>query len=491
MLNLSTTQIGTNLALILHDRKIDLTPKAATLVEALSKPVKNRIDTLGNGWTTEALPHILVESSQGDRSVVQGSPNSVYNPTEHDTLMDNYIVELSQIIGQHVNFARQVVHTKVKHLQDATEAAFSRFQIKEAEDFFVVHYYEHPELFKSDFIAQEVLSVKTPPKSAMIVNFGDALSGEFDLSAYFVTGDEVTDELIQKWISKTGKDKLMSYLTPKSAGYELTLFGPNAIDFYMTNFLLYRQLAIKQDISVGMSERQLITAASTNRDYYAGQLANQLENYERAVNQGVLLTPDSETKFSYLSGRKFEITIYEDAFKALVDEDRAMEKIYGAIASTGSTSLTVEMVKGQGPTLLAKWNSVRSLYSAYLVSSRSNLLKSSLKLALDSAIDLECGEGEDCPIKDTTYRAQSVELALAYIDTLQSSDADDLYKVCMEVMARIVYRFSNAYFFIREMYEILEHDDDIDPRDAAHAACVSYITDFLLEQVDIGKTQAV
>jgi len=110
---------------------------------------------------------------------------------------------------------------------------------------------------------------------------------------------------------------------------------------------------------------------------------------------------------------------------------------------------------------------------------------------LASSIDLDCEEDKDSPLFDETYRTQSMQMACDYIDCLQASDADDLYKVCMEVMGRIIYRFSNAYFFIREMYEILQHDDEISAQDATHAASVRYITDFLLEQIDCGQRVGV
>jgi hypothetical protein len=489
MFNPTSALIGVNLALIAHDRKLDLTPKAGSLIDALSQGVKHTFD-LYPGAGVESLAGCLQDSAAGTTTYNQGQSTG-YSASGHDTLMDNYIVELAQIVGHQVNFARQVVYTKIKHLEDAVRGAFQQYPIKEAEDFFTVSFYQQPDLFKSYLVQDEVKTTAGQVSSPEIVNFGEVLTQEFDVSSYFVTGDEEIDRLIQDWIAKTGKDTILSYLSPKSANFETSLFGPAAMDFYMANFLLFRQLAIKQDLSVGLSAIQMSTVTATNRDYYAGQLAFHLVNHAAFIRQGRLLTMDSQTKFSYLSSTKFSITIYEESFAELKDESDALEKIFGSIARYGANDLSVETVKTQGADFLYHWKNVRSLYTAYLVSSRSQLLKSSLKLMLASSIDLDCEEDKDSPLFDEAYRTQSVQMACDYIDCLQASDADDLYKVCMEVMGRIIYRFSNAYFFIREMYEILQHDDEISAQDATHAASVRYITDFLLEQIDCGQRVGV
>lgn len=488
MFNPSSAQIGVNLALIAHAHQLDLTPKAGSLLDALSQSVKHTFDLYPVGGV-ENLPICLQDSATGTNSTAVGKP--LYSASSHDTLMDNYIVELAQLVGHQVNYARQVVHTKTKHLEDAVRGAFEQYPIKEAEDFFVVNFYQQPELFKSYLVQDEVSTAIGQVKSPEIVNFGEIFTPEFDVGGYFVTGDEDLDKLVQDWLAKTGKDVVLSYLAPKSTNFESTLFGPAAMNFYMANFLLYRQLAIKQDLALNLSAIQMATFTAANRDYYAGQLAFHLDTYASAIRQGQLLSADGQTKFSYLSNAKFSLTVYEESFAQLKDESDVLEKIFGAIARYGASDLSVESVKAQGADYLYHWKNVRSLYTVYLVSSRSQLLKSSLKLMLAASVDLDTGEDQDSPLLEEAYRTQSMDLAFAYIDTLQASDAEDLYKVCMEVMGRIIYRFSNAYFFLREMYEILQHDALISPQDATHAASVRYITDFLLEQIDTGKRVGV
>lgn len=487
MLNHTSAKVGVNLALIANDRKIDLTPKAGSLLDALCKSQKSVSDLIPQS-TVQDLPFYLVDTA---RNNAPPSVSGAYVCSPHDTLMDNYQVELAQIIAQHVTFARSVVHTKIKHLEDAVRNSFSQYPIKEAEDFFVVDFYKLHDLFKTSMVEAEVAVNGPMTLHSDIVNFGDIFTPEFDVVGYFATGDEELDQLIKDWVNSVGKDTILSYLAPKSASFETSLYGPNALNYYMANFLLYRQLTIKQDLNVGLSTVQLLASSTANREYHAGQLSLHLNNYKSMVRQGVLLAPDSQTKFSYMSSTKFHITVYEESFAKLADVDSAIEKIFGYIARNGGVDLTVETVVAEGEQLGRHWKSVRGLYTSYLVSSRSQMLKSSLKLMLETSIKQDCGEEQDSPVFDPAYHAKSMDMAFAYIETLEASDAEDLYKVCMEVMGRIIYRFSNAYFFIREMYEILKLDDDIEPADASHAALVRYTTDFLIEQADVQKRATV
>lgn len=485
MFNQISTSVGVNLALILNDRKLDLTPVAGSLMDALCQSTKNCVSVYPMPVQTQFLPEAIRSAVSGAVSDTASKGQNAYCPSSHDTVMDNYIVELAQTVGNHVNFARQVVHTKIKALEDNVQAAFSKFPIKEAEDFFVVNFYKLHDLFKSDLIEDEVMKGGNFPRTNEVMNFGDIFGQDFDPVAYFATGDNLIDQLIANWVASVGRDTVISYLSPKSADYELSLFGTSALDFYMANFLFYRQLTIKQNFTAGMGLSQLLTASSTNRDYHAGQLSLQITTYNQMVKQGRLLSSDSQVNFSYLTGSQCHITILEESYEKLKDVHSPLELIFGAIAKNRRVDPTVDSVIADSEMLLNQWKTVRALYTAHLVNSRTQLLKSSLRLTLEATARMDCGEEKDSPIFNDEYFHEVIKLAFERIDQLQASDAQDLYKLCIELMAGIIYRFSNAYFFIREMYEIMTQDDDISAQDASHAAVVRYVTDFLMEQVNV------
>lgn len=491
MLNPISAQLGTSLAVIAHDRKLDLTPKAGTLLAELSLMTKNGMAyaPVSDRESVHDLPWRIKSSCEG--STVQEQSINRYACSPHDALMDNSIADLAQLMGGYVSYARTVVNPKINHLVEGVSTALSRYEIKEAEDFFEVSYYKLPDIFSSALIEDEVLPLTGRNKTADLVNFGEALQGEFDPSTYFMTGEEQLDTLIREWVAQVGKETVLSYLMPKSSQFELTLFGPAALNFYLTNYLFYRQLHLKQDIALNMSAVKILSVTAANRDYHASQLGNQLGMYRSAIKAGMLLSVDTHVVFSYMSATKYPITIYDESFEKLSNVSDAMEKIFGAIANGVVSDLTVDMVTSQGEEFHRNWKTVRGLYISYLTGNRASLLRNSLRLTLQSSIDLELEEDRESPLFDKAYTDKSLEMAHAYIDTLEASDADDVYKVCMEVMARYIYRFSNAYFFLREMYEILKSDSDIEPAAAAHAASVRYITDFLMEQLDVISVQTV
>ena len=75
-------------------------------------------------------------------------------------------------------------------------------------------------------------------------------------------------------------------------------------------------------------------------------------------------------------------------------------------------------------------------------------------------------------------------MGCAYIDKLEISEIDDLDRITLDLVAKIRYRFTNAYFILKEMSEILKMNDKIEPMEAALYATVKLVTDYLLEQLD-------
>ena len=75
----------------------------------------------------------------------------------------------------------------------------------------------------------------------------------------------------------------------------------------------------------------------------------------------------------------------------------------------------------------------------------------------------------------------------AYIDTLELSDIDYLDKVLLTIVAKIQYRYTNAFEILNEMDEILKVSEKITPMEASLLSVVKYLTCYLLEQLETSK----
>ena len=201
MINTVCAQLGVNLALIAHDHKLDLTPKTGSLLDELSRATNNAmgVSPISPERTIKGLV-IDIHATCSGVSVHEDGRNQ-YACSSHDALMDNTIVDLAQLMGGYVSYARSVVNPKVNHLVEAVRAALQSTQIKEAEDFFEVSFYTLPQIFESDWVEDEVFKREHGTTSPEVINFGETLQGEFDLSSYLVLGDDTIDQQIGLCVS--------------------------------------------------------------------------------------------------------------------------------------------------------------------------------------------------------------------------------------------------------------------------------------------------
>lgn len=480
MIDKNSAAVGTNLAIALLDKKKDLTPVHGSLLSELSRSVMSAL-TYKPVAFSEIEPAII-HASSGNTETNRLNQKS-YVASSHDTLMDNYSIELANLVASHISFARSVVYKKMTLFSDSVNAFISNLKIRQAEDFFKVNYYRIHDVFKTQFLEDEMRSQSTQRYTPEVINFGDTLNDEFDLVGYLVTGDHDLDELVKNWFGTEGKEKLFSYIKNNLPEYSLSL--QERLNYYLINFLFYRNLVIKQDITNGMSVLQLVTKTTVSRDYHLEQLRNALNMYETVMRTGVILTADSEVKFSHLSDREFTITLFADNFQKAAEQGATIEAVFGFIAKHGKTDLNVTNLVAQKDDYEKAWHTARALYASFLMKNKE-FIRIELKRALVEVLDTDPTEDEKTfELANKGYREQTIELANLHIDQMTVQELENIPQVAFDLIARTAYRYTNAANIIGDMLEIQGVNPDIDMKEAAQAAAVNYITDFLLSQCNV------
>lgn len=482
MIDKQSALVGTNLAIALLDKKIDLTPLAGSLLSEMSRAVMTAVN-----YKPERMSEIqdVVVMAAAGTTVPNRLNQKTYSPSAHDILMDNYVGDLSKLVASHISFARSVVYKKMCLFTQSVSAYMSNLKVRQAEDFFSVTFFKLHDVFRTQFMEDEMKVQGTRRTSPEIINFGESLNEEFDLLGYLLTGDDEFDELLKSWFATEGKEKLTSYLKNNLPEYSLTL--QERLNFYFVNFLFYRNLTIKQDITNGMSVLQLVSKCTVNRDYHLDQLTLTIDNYSSKIRNGDIITPESEVKFSHLSDKVFEITLFADSFEKAAEQGGTIDAVYGYIAKHGKTDLTISTLVSQREEYEKAWNSVRAVYASYLMRNKE-FIRIEYKRALIEVLDTDVTEDEkEFEASNKGYRAETMAHANSYIDNLSVAELDNVNAVAFELIAKIAYRYTKASTIIGEMLEIQSVNPEIDMKEAAQAAAANYITDFLLEQCSVNK----
>lgn len=481
MLSNTSVVVGTNLAEIFVERGVKLVPKQSTLLLELSSAISNNL--FSKIENRDLVETSILHASSGNEVVNKGVKS--YSHSVHDTIMDNYIEELTTIVSNHVSFARNTVNKEVTKLIEAIQGALSSYKYQDPEDFFNVSYFKLHDVFRSFIIDSEISSYKGSTVKFFFepINLTPVVTAEdFDLASYILTGDEEQDSLILSWFNELGKEKAVHYLVNNIPEYSLSVKA--LLDFSLINYLFYRNLHNKTDLNVGLSSIQLRSRSASNRDYFGNKLGVAIEFYHRDVRNGVIFTTDSNTSFSIFNTRKLDITIYEESFTKLAEGGGSIEVIFGYISSEGKVDVTVDKLLANLDKYVSNWRNTRSMYLVYLNNSKLDIFKQLVAQKFEESLsDLTEAEKTD-GFSSVDYVEATKKLAKEYIDSLELSEIDNIDLIALELVARIRFRFSNAYFILKEMHEIMLMNDDIQPLEAALYATIKYVTDFLIEQLD-------
>lgn len=481
MLSQSSVSIGTNLADIAATNGLKLVAKQSTLMQELVAAIGNNM--FSKVEKREYIEPTLLQASLGQDLMVKNVKS--YTQSSHDTVMDNYQVDLANIISNHVAFARGVVNKQVNLLKEKITEGLSSFKYKEAEDFFNVNYFKMADVFASYIIENEINSYKNSSNKFFFdpTDLSKLNRGEFDLCAYILTGDADQDTHITSWFTAAGKDKMMSYVMDNIPEYALS--SNNLMDYSLVNYLFYRNLLNRADLELGLSSVQLKSKAVANRDYFGNKLSVALDMFRREVQSGRLLSSDSETSFSYFNDKALTVTIYEENFAKLAEAGCSIEVLFGFISSENRNNITVDELVKNKDHYINKWNSTRSMYLISMNNNKLDIFKQIATASFDGSIIELTDEEKEVSNNSQHFTEETKEKAYKYIDDLQLSEIDNLDKISLDLVGQIRFRFSNAYFILNEMSEILKMSESITPMEAALYASVKYVTDFLIEQVEV------
>lgn len=482
MIDQNSALVGTNLAIGLLARNIDLTPVNGSLLSELSQAVMGAVRVKPENMS---MIEFSVVNSAGGSNISNRLGQKSYVASAHDILMDNYVPELSALVASHISFARSVVYKKMGLFTEAVNAFLSNLKVRQAEDFFNVSFFRLHDVFKTQFLDNEMSISTVRRESPEVINFGDALNEEFDLLTYLMVGDAETDELVKSWFAAEGKDKLLSYIKTSLPEYSMSL--DQRLSYYLINYLFYRNLGIKQDLAAGLSTLQLVSRSTVNRDYNLEQLRLTLMVYNTKIKTGDIITPESNVKFSHLSDRTFDITLFSESYDKAIEQGGSIDAIFGYIAKYGKTDLNISALVAQKEELERAWSNTRALYASYLMKNKE-FIRIELKRVLIEVLEQdETDDEKEFQQNNKGYREETQTLINAYLDDLSVSELENINTIAFVTIAKIAYRYTKAHSIIGDMLEIQAVNPKIDIKEAAHAAATNYITDFLVEQLIVTK----
>jgi len=487
MISKISAVVGTNLASLFTEQGIKLVPKNNTLLSELvtSNNTNNGIGYSNLAMNNDEIASSIEYTSTGEVTVHNNKKE--YVSSSHDNYIDNYTIDLTKIVTGYISFSRNVVNKEVTLLSDMIKEALTNYSFKEPEDYFKVTWYKLPTLF-SGIVASEIIRDEYTGKYFKdSINLDVLNTEEFKLDTYLLIGDSDEDKEITSWIAGIGIDKVKGYIYGDVNEYDLAI--KDLLEYSFVNYLFYRNLVERKDLNVGLNSLSINTKGVGCRDYYASKFKIAYELYQRDIRVGKLIGSNNDIGFSFYNETEKEVTIFQDSFDKLAEGGGGIEMLFGYMCSVESSNdITVDKLLSNSDKWLNVWKNTRSLYVIYMNNSRLDIFKRVAKEVYYSQCKAEISRDQDeneYIISHVGFLEETIKLGNEYIDSIHSDDLDKLDTICLELVARIRFRYTNAYEILKDMVSVLESNKDISVNEAALYSVIAYLTEYMAQQMDV------
>jgi hypothetical protein len=422
-------------------------------------------------------------------AVTATATGTLESPTGHDTSLDAYIRDISQLVKSHVGYSKDVVRGTVLDFAQNYSKFLDNLKPKAAAEGLDLCVHRVPNLLKdTSFLDtfREFQGESLLPPSAQF-SLGDKTGDE--LAAMIATGHARTDEMVVEWFSHLPENYLLSVWNDnfmnKSSGSNVMLYvaptiktasGENPfrkMDFALALMLLTRRIeATVEETSLPLARyKDLVNEYTKFAGVLMAQALNAISDMTRA---GVLVFGTQQSKL-LLNG---------ELYNGWLEQGGSTEVLAG-FSRTGQSVATIETLNATKDQLLSKWNSYVMFFNTKEQNSRADYLRQFLKDSFASSLVAQDEIEGALTLKDTTRMDRLIKAAGEYIQCLDKDQLEKVHEVALALVAQIRFCHTPAYRILKDIDDAQKANPNVDVREAATLAVVNYVTDYFSGQVKL------
>lgn len=466
----SITQ-AVKLATLATGQRVALYAEAGSPLEVLVRTV------------TTVAPDFSFVAEQNDAqqadAIAQFIETPIFNEVD-DQLSGELVKSIATSVAGHVEYTRNVVVPTLKtyvdkvatYMDQAGDPFSSKFEIKIEGAPEIVNQLNFRTMVEGEaggLLADPEAYVTMPEQTA-----------EFILDKLTV-GDAGYDQLIKDWAVRLGDAfliKAWNQLFGRGDKKLLELFNDygNGENYALFTYLITRRLAEDPPVDVELSLKDYKRYMSQYKDAAARQLVIYYQKQETIDKAGVLVLGANQS--TYL------ITVNASVYKQYIANGGKNEAIFGSLLS-GRISKSISELTEKGGEFIQIYEQYEAVNSARQRLNVASRLKAALKIEFVNLL-----AGEDIPDREKeawlSFNLNRENLPAAadeVIDTVTTKDMDDLYDVCLRVLCRARYAYTDSEKFLRAMNQAAKANPNIDAREAALPALIELVADYVLAQI--------
>lgn len=476
MITTSAAEAAISIAQELDAQRITLTPQAGTPLADLCAAA-TQADVVPSG-DAEYVPDIALIIAAAAGFAEDGT-------SRHDVLLNEYADEIHVKVGEHLNYAKNVVRPVISELVDAVQSDIANLPV---DKFFAMNIVRQdlPAPLGSPVIRElleEFEGVNFEPINDYLPL--EPKSSE-EIIEFMATGAADTDEAIATWAATKGSPFLQAvwnniFTANGELRFDEVMRSDEGADAALLVFLVCKRLYDNPPSNTPMALAAYNQMVAAMRDQAALRASVGLESYLRDVRTGSLISRINPSEL-VVNGEVYDTWIAEGGSDAI---------LYGSALSDRPARYVAD-INERAPDFKKAWESRNAYDTAKERNNRfaryTAILRGRAEQVMANNMDgifaAHVTEGQAIN-KDLPQYCEACRLMDELVSKVHIGDFDNLWLLCTQVICRSAFYFSDAEKILLGIDEACKANKDIEIRQAALVSLIEYVADWAADQIDV------
>lgn len=406
-------------------------------------------------------------------------------PTLHDTTMDGYVTDLSQLIAGHIKFARNVVKPVVVAFAEKLNESLNNMSgLNTAEAKYSINVVDLPQVLEDVVFAESIKKygeVRNPNSLQPNARLPIKEFTRDEILELIMTGDADVDKGILEWYSNAYADGAdlnflaspASFIQALAPGFDFAArVNKTLLAFLLANAVHNKETGLSDEGQLSTTVKYNIVADYRN---YAGTMLTKLiEQFGQYVATNVLVLEITRASNS--------LTVCGPVYRTWLESGGQTEYLY-AMLSMNADYRTTDKLTAAIPTLKAEWDSYSMFYTASQENQRLSAAKNLIKVIFDELMNNLNDDEKAFAEGHPNFREVTSKCLEKMSADLSKSDLEDIYDLALRVVCRCRFYYTDAEFILSEINNNCKANPDMSVEEAALVATISYITDHICDQL--------
>lgn len=494
MIKKEAYQSASQIADELRNRGVYIVPMSSSPLAELVELSSDVVET-----NTTNLPSILIDPRMQNRSsvsveerawTVEAVTGNNPDPSQHSLKIAALVDDLAPIVTAHISMARNTVVPLVVELTGKMQKFLETTDPIDPAAQFRIKKCALPSLLGDESFMAEGLETYhniNAPFASFNIKMKPVENEDFYYGLLNLSNDRLNEKLA-RWLQNFDKDFVknvyqmnfgLDMVKMPEGRFALSEPGPY-VDPYTAADIALVVYIMGQNLMANVQSAEGVTLAKYKSELrsvidFAGTIIHKcMRTIQRQFEANMMVSRVS------LSERL--IVVNGAIYQSWIESGGCPEALLGMVAS-GDVVYSVAAIEEKKDALCRQWANFVTLAQTDINEERrrrfAQYVESETLIGMNDLTEVEKAYLVDHPGHIERVTANIREELMHFNHRLM----DDLPHLALHLIAKARFYFTSSYLILREMAEVAKVNADVDPREAALLATITYITEYMLGQM--------